>query len=416
MNAQMDITASRAHRALIANLRHELRTPLNAIIGYSDMLLEDAEASGQSACVSDLQKIHAAGQQLLELVNHILDPVKVEAGDLDVDLATLEADLRHELLTPVTAVIGYTEMLLEGDAVADMAPDLDKVLASARRFLALIGDIVHFPRIQAGKSDGEAAAAAAMIQEVVSAVRPLSDEMGGAGRGGGGKLLVVDDNALNRDLLARHLEREGHTVKLAEDGRRALAMIEAEPFDLALLDLIMPEMNGYEVLQHLKGDAKHRDIPVIMISALDELDSVVRCLEAGAEDYLPKPFNPVLLRARIGACLEKKRLRDAEVEYLRNVAVVTDAAGAVEAGTFRPDDLAEVSERDDALGRLGRVFQRMAAEVYAREQRLKQQVQQLRIELDEARQDRQVAEITESDYFLQLQATAADLRNIIAGN
>ena len=291
----------------------------------------------------------------------------------------------------------------------------EKILAAARRFLALIGDIVHFPRIQAGETDGEAAAAAAMIQEVVSAVRPLADETSGPDERGRGKLLVVDDNALNRDLLARHLQREGHSVSLAEDGRLALAMIQAEPFDLVLLDLIMPEMNGYEVLQHLKGDAARRDIPVIIISALDELDSVVRCLEAGAEDYLPKPFNPVVLRARIGASLEKKRLRDAEVEYLRNVAVVTDAAGAVEAGVFIPDDLAIVSERGDALGKLARVFQRMAAEVYAREQRLKQQVQQLTIELDEARQAHQVAEITESDYFQQLQATAADLRKIVDG-
>ncbi len=179
-----------------------------------------------------------------------------------------------------------------------------------------------------------------MIQEIVSAVRPLTDEASGPDERGRGKLLVVDDNALNRDLLVRHLEREGHTVSLAEDGRRALALIGAERFDLVLLDLIMPEMNGYEVLQRLKGDAAHRDIPVIVISALDELDSVVRCLEAGAEDYLSKPFNPVLLRARIGASLEKKRLRDAEVEYLRNVAVVTDDAGAVEAGMFRPEDLA----------------------------------------------------------------------------
>jgi DNA-binding response OmpR family regulator len=424
MNAIADprreIEASRAHRALLANLRHELRTPLNAIIGYSEMLLEDAEAGGQDAYVPDLQKVHAAGRQLLELVNRILDPARVEDGGLDMDLAALEADLRYELLTPSTAAIGYAEMLLEDAsegvaAAAYMAPDLEKILAAARRFLALIGDIVHFPRIQAGETDDETAAAAAMIQEVVSAVRPLAGAASGSGEGGRGKLLVVDDNALNRDLLARHLQREGHTVSLAEDGRRALVMIQAEPFDLVLLDLMMPEMNGYEVLQHLKRDVARRDIPVIIISALDELDSVVRCLEAGAEDYLPKPFNPVLLRARIGASLEKKRLRDAEVEYLRNVAVVTDAAGAVEAGTFTPEDLAGVSARRDALGQLARVFQRMAAEVYAREQRLKQQVQQLRIELDEARQAHQVAEITESDYFQQLQATAADLRKIVDG-
>ena len=192
-----------------------------------------------------------------------------------------------------------------------------------------------------------------MIQEVVSAVRPLADETSGPDERGRGKLLVVDDNALNRDLLARHLQREGHSVSLAEDGRLALAMIQAEPFDLVLLDLIMPEMNGYEVLQHLKGDAARRDIPVIIISALDELDSVVRCLEAGAEDYLSKPFNPVVLRARIGASLEKKRLRDAEIEYLRNVAVVTDAAGAVEAGVFIPDDLADSLRARRCVGQVG---------------------------------------------------------------
>ena len=274
---------------------------------------------------------------------------------------------------------------------------------------------MNFPRIQAGEAGGDATAAAAMIQEVVSAVRSLVDEASSRDEDERGRLLVVDDNALNRDLLARHLQREGHRVSLAEDGRRALALIRAEPFDLVLLDLIMPEMNGYEVLQRLKGDAAYRDIPVIMISALDEIDSVVRCLEAGAEDYLSKPFNPVVLRARIGASLEKKRLREAEVEYLRNVAVVTDAAGAVEAGTFIPEDLTEVSERRDALGQLARVFQRMAREVYVREQRLKQQVQQLTIELDEARQSNQVSEITESDYFQQLQATAADLRKIVDG-
>src|SRR5512143_1869207 len=119
-----EVEPSRAHRAMLANLRHELRTPLNAIIGYSEMLLEDAEAQGQSAWMPDLGKIRAAGRQLLELVNDILDPVKVDAGRLDVDLATLEAELRHELLTPITSAIGYAEMLLEDaedGGAADMA-------------------------------------------------------------------------------------------------------------------------------------------------------------------------------------------------------------------------------------------------------------------------------------------------------
>ncbi len=127
-----------------------------------------------------------------------------------------------------------------------------------------------------------------------------------------------------------------------------------------------------------------QDIPVIVISALDELQSVVRCIEMGAEDYLPKPFDPVLLQARVGACLEKKHWRDQELEYLRNVALVT-TAGAVETGTFNPHGLESVAQRTDVLGHLARVFQGMAREVAAREQRLKQLVQQLRLQVDATR-------------------------------
>jgi DNA-binding response OmpR family regulator len=192
-------------------------------------------------------------------------------------------------------------------------------------------------------------------------------------------------------------------------------MVQTHPFDLVLLDIMMPEMDGYQVLQRLKIDDAWRDIPVIMISALDEIDSVVRCIEMGAEDYMPKPFDPVLLRARISASLEKKRLRDQEVAYLRNVARVTAAAAAVEAGEYELESLADVARRTDGLGQLARVFQSMAHQVYAREQRLRQQVQDLRIELSEARQARQVAEIAETDYFRRLQAEAQSLRDILEG-
>jgi two-component system cell cycle response regulator len=230
-----------------------------------------------------------------------------------------------------------------------------------------------------------------------------------------GHILVVDDHRTTRLKLCLGLKQQGHTVGEAENGMQALEKLRSEPFDLVLLDIMMPEMDGYQVLDQMKEDRDLRDVPVIVISALDDLESVVKGIELGAEDYLPKTFDPVLLRARIGACLEKKRLRDQEVDYLRNVALVTDAAEAVESETFDPHDLADVAARTDALGKLARVFSRMASEIYAREQRLKQQVQQLRIELDEVRQARQVAEITETDYFQQLEAKAQDLRQIIDG-
>jgi DNA-binding response OmpR family regulator len=137
----------------------------------------------------------------------------------------------------------------------------------------------------------------------------------------------------------------------------------------------------------------------------------VRCIERGAEDYLPKPFDPVLLRARIGACLEKKRLRDQEVLYLQDVAHVTAAAASVEAGQFTAEKLTDVAKRADELGQLARVFQRMAHEVAAREQHLTHQIQVLRIEIDQTKRARQVSEITETDYFQELQRKAKALRD-----
>ncbi len=131
-----------------------------------------------------------------------------------------------------------------------------------------------------------------------------------------GHILIVDDNEMNREVLSRRLERQGYSYALAEDGARALELLREQEFDLVLLDIMMPKMNGYQVLEALKADRTRRlggasrDLPVIVVSAVDELDSIVKCVELGAEDYLFKPFNPVLLRARIGACLEKKRMHD----------------------------------------------------------------------------------------------------------
>ncbi len=135
-----------------------------------------------------------------------------------------------------------------------------------------------------------------------------------------GHILIVDDNKMNRLLLARGLEKDGHKLAFAENGRQALELLRAQSFDLVLLDVLMPEMNGYQVLEQLMADPHLKNVPVVMVSAVDELESVVKCIEMGAEDYLPKPINPVLLKARIGASLEKKRLRDQQHELIRKFA------------------------------------------------------------------------------------------------
>jgi len=235
------LTGESAPHALPSRLLHDLRTPLNQIIGFSELLIEQAQEQDRADFVSDLQRTHAAGKQLLSLVEQNFHAIPVPD-------ARVAATPRRE----------HLPIVLEGTSVDEpSAPDAD----------------VSTPH---------------------------------------GLVLVVDDGESNRDLLSRLLQRQGYTVTAAEGGQQAIEELQATAFDLVLLDVMMPEMDGYEVLQRLKADAVWRHIPVIMISALSELDSVVRCIAMGAEDYLPKPFDSTLLKARIGACLEKKRAHDRE--------------------------------------------------------------------------------------------------------
>jgi two-component system cell cycle response regulator len=228
-----------------------------------------------------------------------------------------------------------------------------------------------------------------------------------------GRVLVVDDERLNRMLLRRPLGADGYEVLEAADGREALAVLRREPVDVVLLDLVMPELDGYATLEVIKSDPALRHVPVIVVSGVDELSSVVRCIEIGATDYLPKPFEVAILRARLGSSLAAKRLRDLEIEYLEQVSRVTGAASALEAGEFDPEGLASVAARDDALGLLARRFSAMASEVRAREERLRAEVRELRIEIDHAREAKRVAEITETDFFRDLRSRASDLRATI---
>jgi len=229
----------------------------------------------------------------------------------------------------------------------------------------------------------------------------------------GGRVLVVDDERLNRTVLRAALAKQGHDVVEAVDGREALDRLAEAPIDVVLLDIMMPVMDGYATLAAIKADPELARIPVIIISGVDDVASVVRCIEMGATDYLPKPFQPAILEARLDASLASKRLRDLELEYLEQVSRVTGAAAALEAGAADLGDLASVAARDDALGVLARRFESMAREVQSREASLRAQVRELRIEIDHARQARQVAEITESDFFRDLSGRAADLRRII---
>jgi adenylate cyclase len=299
------------HETALSNIRHSLRTPLNQIIGYSEMLQEEAEDFGLQAYTPDLAKIRAAGAQLLGLINDSLSTPRLESGKLDLDA------LQRECRTMLDLIIGYCELCQE-DATEEkqgaFLADLKKIRVAADTLLRLLNDTQFLApltvRVQAKK---------ATVFEGRSHPGGISSSRSAEGQALVGTVLVVDDNEMNRDMLNRRLERQGHKVIAAENGRKALEVLESTKVDLVLLDILMPELDGLQTLELLKADSALRHTPVIMLSALDEIDSVVRCIEIGADDYLPKPFNPVLLNARISACLEKKRLRDQEQAYLEQL-------------------------------------------------------------------------------------------------
>jgi adenylate cyclase len=309
----------RLKQALLAHVRQDFSAPVAAIVGYAEILIEDAPRHGLERFVPDLARIHQAGLALQQLIAGLLDPRSLIERAADEPYDSFHGRLRHDLRTPMNAIKGYGEMLLE-DATEVQAEafsrDLEKILGSARNLLARIDALVEF-------SSGNVLAAAEMPdplgRRLIDVIRPVPEAVAAARPVGPSRFLVVDDHQSNRDLLSRRLGRDGHVVVAAADGKSALELVETTSFDLVLLDLLMPGMSGYEVLCRLKASPRHWEVPVIVISALDEISSVVRCIEAGAEDYMPKPFDPVLLRARINACLERKHLRDREKLILQEL-------------------------------------------------------------------------------------------------
>jgi CheY-like chemotaxis protein len=334
-------------------------------MGYAEMLLEDALSAGDEQAQRRvvLEETLGAARDVLGLIGQALPATRSEVSPEEVLL------LYQSLRQPQARIMTAARRLLEEDGTprnGEFIADVHKILNAAER-------LVTDDRAPADE-DGSPRAQQDAAQEGIA---------GGTKRVP--RILVVDDVEDNREVLRRRLARDGYLVDTAENGRRALERIRHEVFDLVLLDVLMPEIDGFETLKQIKSDEATRDIPVIMISALDDLASVVRCIESGAEDYLPKPFDPVLLRARIGASLEKKRLRDVELAYLERVKGVIEAAAAIEAGTYEPGALAEMATTVDELGRLARVVDGMAAKVKEREQRLKDRVRDLRVEIEAAR-------------------------------
>jgi adenylate cyclase len=314
----------RERRAQHANIRQDLLAPANAIAGYAEILAEEARRLDLRQALPDIERITTAAAELQELVQRLLD-AGPDSNQQGPAAGAARGHLRHDLRNPLSGIRGYGEMLLED--IEDLGgttlrQDLENLLAESAELLARIDSIVEF-----SLGGPERTEAAGTLQTLARTTRPLDADDRRPGLAG--TVLVIDDNASNRGLLTRRLSREGHRVIAAASGRRGLQLLEGEEIDLILLDLMMPEMDGFQVLERLKADARFHEIPVVMISGLHETDSVIRCIEAGAEDYLPKPFNSVLLRARINASLERKRWHDRERRYLARIEAEKEKSEAL---------------------------------------------------------------------------------------
>ncbi|MHC1765798.1 MAG: SpoIIE family protein phosphatase [Verrucomicrobiia bacterium] len=300
-----DSGASR--RLDLSRVRHELRTPINHILGYTEMLLEEGQLP--ASFMDDLRRIHVGGRQLQNLISEYFDEDKF------FNQRNLH-QLYHELRTPVNHIIGYCELLqeqAEEQGILSPIADLNKIRAAAAEWLALVEAYLIETPVAGPDLSGEPDEGQHRMSLVaglgIQVPTPKSTQPDFLDQGA---ILIVDDDEQNRDMLARRLRRCGYAVSVAASGVQALQMVRRQKFDLVLLDMIMPGLDGFQILARIKSDAVLKDMPVVMLSALDEENGIARCIEMGAEDYLAKPFNAVFLRARIGACLEKKRLRDRE--------------------------------------------------------------------------------------------------------
>jgi PAS domain S-box-containing protein len=296
----------------IARLRHGIRTPLNHLIGYAEMVRDEARDQGARSEARLMDQVLASARQMVERLQQIL-PLKAHIAEDAVPA------LRSALLPGLESVekaLASFEQQTGGACEKEMAK-----MRSATR------DLLEFAR---GSETAEAARPAAPPPRI----QPQAPRQARASTGPGGRILVVDDDRDNREILARRLEREGFAAATEPDGSSALARLEREDFDLVLLDIFMPGMDGFQVLSEMKRRPELRDVPVIVLSALDDQENTVRSIEMGAEDFVAKPFDTVVLRARIGAILRRRRAEAERAEMAESLQLLLESTGE---GVFGQD-------------------------------------------------------------------------------
>jgi adenylate cyclase len=303
--------ATRRHRAYLTRRRHELLGTVRAIVEFAEILRADPEIGRAPQMAGDLDTIRANAIRSEQLIESALSPALI---------ATESAAkiLNHDLRGVLAILINYAGELHRSCSKAqlhDLIREVDEIRSLSRRALALVDSTVMQLRDSDGLLHTED------IQSYLDrAAWPTDGRCEGADDAPSaepGLILVADDSQPIRDLLCKLLRQQGHEVVAATDGLAAIALLRARTFDLVLTDLEMPGANGFEVIEHLKANPLTRDTPIVVISGHGELDGIAHCIKRGAEDYLPKPFNRTILKARVDTCLEKKRLRDRHEVQLR---------------------------------------------------------------------------------------------------
>ena len=318
----MDNIDLKTKKAYLSRIRHDLRTPINAILGYSELILEDCEELKLNDFSSDLTKINSCGREILEIINNILDHDKIEKIDLNLNPNKYAEEIKFKLRGPITTILGYTEILIEQseEEHLDFLEDLQKIKISSNSLLEKLNKLIKASNLneKSLKLDAIPIEEKRLIEDAVLTADLMNDNII-AQKIPKGRILIVDDSPVNLDLFSKQVSHFGHEVEVAEDGYTALKKIKNNSYDLILLDLIMPRMNGFQVLDKIKSNKTTKNIPIIIISALDNIDNVVNCIQLGADDFIPKPFNKILLKTRISHILEKKYLWDTNEKQMDQI-------------------------------------------------------------------------------------------------
>ncbi len=312
-----DSSAPKLHMRVLKT-RHDLHNSIGHILGFSEMLLEEVQEQGHDHMRPELERLLQSAKQIIGQINEDLHTAKIEAGLSNIPaLERLLCDWANQVISSIETLTRASHGIVDHVFQSDLV----RITGAARRTQELANtSLAHLTTAVPGETTF-----------LVRAVNPLLDLL--PDRPGTqtfvqtrkqGSILVVDDLDENRELLSRRLARLGYSVETLESGQQALEHITLQAPDLILLDILMPGLDGFEVLRQLKANPLTQHIPVIMLSSADQTETAVRCIELGADDFLPKPFNATLLVARIESSLAKKRLRDQETAFLKHLRAERD--------------------------------------------------------------------------------------------